>query len=395
MTISSVEQAHLPRGGGRADDAVHADDEALLAAERDVVGGASHSYLGLVWRRFRRNWLGMSGAVLVALLLLVAVFANVLAPYDPGARNRDNIYLPPQSLHFTSDEGFHPIPYTYPITMELDPTTYLLVATEDTSHQCTVDLFGQGWSYEFLGMTMNRHLFTPAEGCSWHVLGTDRDGRDMFSRLLVGSRLTLLMAGLVVAISVVVGVSIGMVSGYFGGTVDHWIQRVVEFFLALPELPFFFALVAIIPRNADPFSVFLMLACILALMKWAQLAREVRGKTLSISRLDYIAAAEAIGARTPRIVGRHILPNVMSHVIVATTLMIPTIVLAESFLSFLGLGVRPPLVSWGMLLNAANDLQNLGSYPWVLTPVVAILITVLGFNMLGDGLRDAIDPYQH
>jgi peptide/nickel transport system permease protein len=184
------------------------------------------------------------------------------------------------------------------------------------------------------------------------------------------------------------------VSGYYGGTVDHWLQRIVEFTLALPDVPFYFALVAIIPRNADPFLVFLLLAGILSLLRWAQLAREVRGKTLAISHLDYITAAEAVGAGARRIVFRHILPNVMSHIIVVVTLAIPTIVLIESFLSFLGLGVQPPLVSWGLLLNAGKDLQNLGSYPWVLTPVFAILATVLSFNMLGDGLRDAIDPYQ-
>jgi peptide/nickel transport system permease protein len=229
-------------------------------------------------------------------------------------------------------------------------------------------------------MRLERHLLTAPANCPWHILGTDRDGRDVFSRVIVGSRLTMLMATIVVLISITIGTVIGIVSGYYGGLVDHWLQRFVEGILALPELPLYFARVAIIPRNSDPLDVFLLLGAILSLLKWAQLSREVRGKTLSIARLDYITAAEAIGASTPRIVLRHILPNVMSHVIVATTLMIPSIVLIESFLSFLGLGVRPPLVSWGLLLNAATDLQNLGSYPWVLTPVVAILVTVLSFN---------------
>jgi peptide/nickel transport system permease protein len=203
----------------------------------------------------------------------------------------------------------------------------------------------------------------------------------------------LMMAIMVVLASVIIGTIIGITSGYLGGKADHYIQRVVEFFLALPELPFFFALVAIIPRNVDALTVFVMLAGILVFLHWAQLAREVRGKALSISQYDYVTAAIAVGARTPRIIFRHILPNVMSHVIVITTLMIPKIVLLESFLSFLGLGVQPPLVSWGLLLNSAKDLQTLGSYPWALVPVAAILVTVLSFNMLGDGLRDAMDPY--
>jgi peptide/nickel transport system permease protein len=354
----------------------------------------SASYPALVWRRFRRNRVGTIGAVLVGLIVFVAIFANFLSPYDPTARHRDAIFLPPQPLHFFSEDGLHPLPFTHPVTMDLDPETFRLVPTEDPSVRCAPAFLGRGWPYRLFGIRFERHLLTAPANCPWHILGTDRDGRDVFSRVIVGSRLTMLMAVIVVLISVTIGTVIGLVSGYYGGSVDHWLQRFVEAILALPELPLYFGLVAVIPRNSDPLHVFLLLAAILSLMKWAQLSREVRGKTLSIARLDYITAAEAVGASTPRIVLRHILPNVMSHVIVATTLMIPSIVLIESFLSFLGLGVRPPLVSWGLLLNAATDLQNLGSYPWVLTPVVAILVTVLSFNMFGDGLRDAIDPYQ-
>lgn len=355
----------------------------------------SQTYLNLVWRRFRANRVGMIGAFLVLLLLIMTIFADFFSPYNPAQRDRDNIYTPPANLHFFADDGFHLIPFAHPVTVALDPQTFELTFAEDTEIRCKPQFLGRGWEYRLFGIRLDRHLFSATLECPWHVLGTDRDGRDVLSRLLVGSQLTLIMAGLVVVISISIGTVIGMVSGYYGGMVDHWMQRVVEFILALPELPFYFALVAIIPRNAEPLNVFFMLAGILSLLKWAQLAREVRGKTLSISQLDYVTAAEAVGARTPRIVMRHILPNVMSHVVVVTTLMIPTVVLIESFLSFLGLGVQPPLVSWGMLLNAGKDLQNLGSYPWVLSPVVAILITVLSFNMLGDGLRDAVDPYQH
>ncbi|WP_152046797.1 ABC transporter permease [Aureimonas psammosilenae] len=367
--------------------------DGLMAEAGAPAAIRSRSYAGLVWRRFRRNPLGMIGAALVLLLILGAVFADFLSPCDPNARNADAIYLPPQELHFTAEDGFHPVPFTHPITFDLDPNTFQLVPTVDTATRCQPAFLGKGWSYSLFGVTLDRHLFAAPQDCSFHVLGTDRDGRDMASRLLVGSRLTLLMAALVVTISVTVGTLIGTLSGYLGGRGDEWIQRIVEFVLALPELPLYFALVVIIPRNTDAFLVFLGLGLILSALRWAQLAREVRGKTLLVSRLDYIAAAEAIGASTPRILMKHILPNVLGHVIVSTTLMIPTIVLLESFLSFLGIGVRPPLVSWGMLLNAASDLQTLGSYPWVLAPIGAILVTVLGFNMLGDALRDAIDPY--
>lgn len=379
---------------GRADIPAAPDEGQLLAdVGAPVQELKSQSYGGLVWGRFRKSRTGMIGLVFVALLILSAVFADVLAPYDPTARDRDNIYIPPQSLHFVAEDGFSLIPATHPVKIDIDMTTFEQTFTEDTTIICRPVLFGQGWEYSLFGMSMDRHLLAAEKGCPWHILGTDRDGRDVLSRLLAGSQLTLIMAGVVVMISVVVGTVLGILSGYFGGRIDEWMQRVTEFTLALPELPFYFALTAIIPRDTDPLTVFFMLAAILSALKWAQLSREVRGKTLALRNLDYVHAAEAVGARTPRIVLRHILPNVMSHVVVITTLMVPQVVLIESFLSFVGLGVQPPLVSWGLLLNAGKDLQNLGSYPWVLTPVFAILVAVLGFNMLGDGLRDAIDPY--
>jgi peptide/nickel transport system permease protein len=384
----------MPASGPVLNATVLEGDELLAGAigpQGEVT--KSQSYATLVWRRFRHSIVGLTGGILVALILLTAIFANFLAPYDPGARTRTSIYLPPQGLHFISSDGVHLVPFTHPIEVDFDPVTFQPKPVEKTDVRCTPTFFGEGWSYSFLGFTLDRHLLAAPANCPFHILGTDREGRDMLSRLLVGSRLTLIMAIIVVLISVVIGTIVGMTSGYLGGRADHYIQRVVEFFLALPELPFFFALVAIMPRNVDALTVFAMLAGILAILHWAQLAREVRGKALSISQYDYVTAAVAVGARTPRIVFRHILPNVMSHVIVITTLMIPKIVLLESFLSFLGLGVQPPLVSWGLLLNSAKDLQTLGSYPWALIPVVAILVTVLSFNMLGDGLRDAMDPY--
>ena len=355
----------------------------------------SQTYISLVWRRFRRNTLGMTGAAFVLLLAIVTLFADFFAPYDPVARNRDLIYTPPQALHFIGDDGFHLIPFTYPLSTQIDDATFQVVVKEDTTRKCAPVFLGAGWPYTLFGFAADRHLLSPPSGCPWNVVGTDREGRDVFSRLVVGSRLTMAIAMIVVAASVTFGALIGVLSGYLGGIADHWIQRCVEFALALPEVPFYFALVAIIPRNLTPLQIVLIVCVILSSLRWAQLAREVRGKTLAISQLDYVAAAEAVGAGRWRIVVRHILPNVMSHVVVATTLMIPSIILIESFLSFLGIGVQPPMISWGLLLNAAQNIQNLGSYPWVLSPVVAVLIAVMSFNMLGDGLRDAIDPYQH
>jgi peptide/nickel transport system permease protein len=348
----------------------------------------SESYAALVRRRFRRSRTGVAGAALVALVLFCAIFADVLAPYEPGARDTANQNAPPQVLH-AAGGGL----YTNPLTVDLDPATFQPVFVADTTARCEFHLFGHGWEYGLLGATLDRHFFTADPGCPAHLLGTDSLGRDMLSRVLVGSRLTLIMAGLVVAASVAIGTAIGLLSGFLGGWVDDWLQRLTELVLALPELPLYLALVAIIPRNTPPVRVFMLLVAILSLIRWASLAREIRGKTLALRGAEYVRAAEAVGASMPRILSRHILPNVMSHVVVVITLMVPAIVLAESFLSFLGIGVQPPLVSWGLLLNAGKDLQNLGSYPWMLIPVLAILITVLGFNMLGDGLRDAIDPH--
>jgi peptide/nickel transport system permease protein len=366
--------------------------DAAVPARRAV---RSQTYVSLVWRRFRRNGLGMTGATFVLVLAIVTVFADFFAPYDPTARNRDLIYTPPQALHLVADDGFHLVPFTYPLSTQIDDATFQVVVKEDRSKKCAPVFLGHGWSYTLLGFAADRHLLSPPQGCPWNIVGTDREGRDVLSRLVAGSQLTMAIAMIVVAVSVTFGALIGVLSGYLGGLADHWIQRCVEFALALPEVPFYFALVAIIPRNLTPLQIVLIVCAILSSLRWAQLAREVRGKTLAISQLDYVAAAEAVGAGRWRIVVRHILPNVMSHVVVATTLMIPSIILIESFLSFLGIGVQPPMISWGLLLNAAQNIQNLGSYPWVLSPVVAVLIAVMGFNMLGDGLRDAIDPYQN
>jgi len=394
--------ATLAPNVGAARPAAETASESQQAADGLIADSAgperravrSQTYLSLVWRRFRRNSLGMTGAALVLAIAVVTIFANFFSPYDPIARNRDLIYVPPQALHFFAEDGFHLIPFTYPLSTQIDDSTFQVVIKEDSTRKCTPVFLGRGWSYELFGFAADRHLFSPPAGCPWNVVGTDREGRDVLSRMVVGSQLTMAIAMIVVALSVTFGSLIGIVSGYVGGLTDHWIQRGVEFALALPEVPFYFALVAIIPRDLTPLEIVFIVCAILSSLRWAQLAREVRGKTLAISRLDYVAAAEAVGASRWRIVVRHILPNVMSHVVVATTLMIPSIILIESFLSFLGIGVQPPMISWGLLLNAAQNIQNLGSYPWSLSPVVAVLIAVMSFNMLGDGLRDAIDPYQ-
>lgn len=373
-----------------------ARDGALLAGLATPQGGApSLSYGQLVWRRFLRNRLGVLGGVGVILLVLVTIFADFLSPYDPTLRGSgDNINNPPQVLRLVRPDGsFSLRPFVHPTISDFDTETFEITQGPDTSVVCELQFFARGWSYSFLGLEFDRHLFLPADGCEANLLGTDSLGRDILSRMLRGAQPTLAMAGLVVLSIVVVGTTVGVISGYVGGRVDMVIQRIAEFTLSLPDLPLYLAIAAILPRTTDPMTSFVILALVLSALRWAQLAREVRAKTLSISTLDYVQAAESLGASRMRIVFVHIMPNVMSHVIIVTSIMIPTIILVESFLSFLGLGIKPPLVSWGLMLNDAQNFQAIGSYPWLLAPVFMILIAVLAFNALGDGLRDAVDPY--
>lgn len=375
-----------------------APEEMLLA---DGTGPAADSenltYWQLVWKRLKRNRLGMIGLYGVIFLLIVTILADFIAPYDPIQRGASsNIFNPPQQLNFIHPEdGFTLRPFVHPTTTGFDNETFEVTQVPDLETICPVSFFTSGWDYRLFGIPLNVHLFQVPDGCDINLLGTDNLGRDILSRMLRGAQPTLLMAGLVVSFIVVIGSFLGVLSGYVGGWVDMLIQRVAEFALSLPDLPLYLAVAAILPRTTDATTSFLLVAAILSALRWAQLAREVRSKTLSIKTVDYIQAAESLGASRFRITVIHIMPNVITHVIIVTSIMIPTIILVESFLSFLGLGIKPPLVSWGSMLNAAQDFQTIGSYPWVLSPVVMILIAVLAFNALGDGLRDAMDPYSN
>jgi peptide/nickel transport system permease protein len=335
----------------------------------------------------------MAGGVILLLLLLTVLLAPFFAPNDPFLRDSDQVYAPPRALHFFDAQGFSLRPFAHPLVTTYDAVTFEPISTEDTSVRQYVSFFADGWDYRFLGLSFSTHLLQLQDGTPLYVLGTDSLGRDQFSRILFGGRLTLLLAALVVFNCVVIGTLVGISSGYFGGRTDMWIQRISELFLAFPELPLFLALIAVMPKTASPVMIFFLMTVILSALKWAQLAREVRGKSLSLARMDYVKAAIAVGASDRRVIIHHILPNVMSHVIVSASIMIPNFILVESFLSFLGVGIQPPLISLGQMLNAASDFQSVGAYPWLLSPVVFILLAVLAFNAVGDGLRDAIDPY--
>ncbi|MDO1583331.1 ABC transporter permease [Rhizobium oryzicola] len=355
----------------------------------------NESYAALVWRRFRRSLTGMMGLILVALLVLMAVFADFFAPMNPVETHES--FSPPQAISFRDKDGnvtFRPRVYATAETGELDPVTFQPVVGPDFDHPRLLGFFVKGAEYRLFGLIpTDRHFFGSIDGEPVHLLGTDKFGRDVLSRAIHGSRISLAIALSVVAIVTIVGTTVGLVSGYFGGAADAWIQRFVEIVLAFPQLPLYLALTSLIPVTA-PTHVFLtFVVVVMSALGWAQMSREVRGKTLALARIEYVRAAIAVGATDRRIIFQHILPNVMSHVIVAVTLHIPTVILLESFLGFLGFAVKPPLISWGLMLQDTATYSVIGSYPWILSPVAFVLVAVFAFNALGDGLRDAVDPY--
>jgi len=276
---------------------------------------------------------------------------------------------------------------------EMDATTFEITFAPNPGARSDIALFVEGERWRLLGMTFDTHLFGTTDGSPIHILGTDNLGRDVFSRMIHGTRITLLMGFTVMLAAGTIGVLLGVSSGYFGGFYDLTVQRIVEFVKAFPDLPLYLALVALLPRRADPILVFIMFAAILVLLRWADVSRELRGKVIAMRGLEYVRAAEAVGAGNGRIFFRHLLPNVSSHIIVWATYALPEIILLESFLSFLGVGIQQPMVSWGSMLNQILDFQSFSAAPWMMAPVGMIVISVLAFNAFGDGLRDAMDPY--
>jgi peptide/nickel transport system permease protein len=354
----------------------------------------NESYATLVWRKLRRSITGMIGLILVLLLLLMAVFADFVAPVEP--KTSFVSYAPPDAISFFSNKGFSLRPMTFAMKegTELDPVTFQPVIGPDLDNPRPIKFFVEGYPYKVLGLIpSDTHLFGTADGKPFHLLGTDKFGRDILSRGILGSRISLAIALITVAFITIVGTAVGITSGYLGGRFDAWTQRIVEVILAFPQLPLYLTLTTLIPVTA-PTSVFLtFVVLVMSFLGWARLSVEIRAKTLALARIEYVRAAQAVGANDKRIITRHILPNVMSHVIVAITLGIPTIVLLESFLGFLGFAVKAPLISWGLMLQDTGTFSVIGSYPWILSPVGFVLLAVFAFNALGDGLRDAIDPY--
>lgn len=352
------------------------------------------SQLQLMWWRFKRHRLALVSGVLLLIAYLMIVVVEFVAPYKVHTRNIDFIFAPPQSVHLFH-EGEFVGPFVYGRTMQIDMETLRRVYTDDPADVQPLRFFCSGEPYRFWGLVeADLHLVCPAENGEFFFLGTDRLGRDVLSRILYGARISLTIGLLGVMTSFVLGIVIGGLAGYWGGWFDLVVQRIIEVLQSIPSIPLWLALAAIMPVDWSPLFVYLGITFILGLLDWTGLARAVRSKLLALREEDYVLAAQLMGAGSSRIIGRHLVPGFMSHLIASATLTIPSMILGETTLSFLGLGLRPPITSWGVLLTEARTVSVLELYPWLLYPVVPVIFVILAFNFLGDGLRDAADPYK-
>lgn len=363
-----------------------AEDVSDLSPTRQV------SYRKLLYLRFLKNKLAVAGFWVLVALYVVALGAEFFAPYGKTTRF-GAILAPPRLPRLVDAEGgLHLRPFVYAYKKGRDPETLRRTYVADTTEMHPLRFFIRGEEYEFLFFKSSRHLFG-VEGGETFLLGTDGQGRDLFSRIIYGARLSTTIGLCGVAISLVLGIVIGMISGYLGGFVDQAIQRGIEVLLSFPSIPLWLALSALLPLDWSPRRIFFAITIILSILNWGSLARIVRGMTLSVKNEEYVLAARMGGGGKWWIIMRHLFPANLSYAIVAATLSVPEIILGETALSFLGLGLRPPAVSWGVLLQAAQKVSVLAVAPWLITPVGFVIITVLAFNFVGDGLRDAVDPH--
>ena len=349
----------------------------------------------LMWRRFRKHRLAMVGAVTVIAFYLVVVFADFLAYVDPETADAQRGLIAPQRIQWFHEGRLQP--HVFGLVGKRDPTTFKRVYTEDPSQIVPLVFFAPGFDYKLFGIIpANRHLIGVAGGNpeeTLFLLGTDLEGRDMWSRIMFATRTSLTIGLVAVAISLLLGVVLGGVSGFYGGVADTVIQRTIEILRSVPTIPLWMGLAAAMPKTWSIQQVYFTITIIISLIGWTELARVVRGRFLSLREEDFVMAADLVGASQRRIIFVHMVPLFLSHIIAATTLALPAMIISETALSFLGLGLRPPAISWGVLLQQAQNVQTVALSPWLLLPAVPVILVILAFNFLGDGLRDAADPY--
>jgi len=348
----------------------------------------------LVWWKFRKHKLALVSGIFIILIYLVALFAEFLAPFPPDWTDSKFLYAPPQTLHLFDEQGNFG-PYVYGYTSTIEPTALRRVFVQDPNNKIRIGLFVEGYSYKLLGLIpTNRHLIGPLDKTQpMYLLGADRLGRDLFSRLITGTRISMSIGLIGVGLSLVLGILLGGLSGYYGGSVDNLIQRTIEFLPSIPSIPLWMGLAAAMPLHWPPLRVYFCITIILSLIGWTSLARVVRGRFLSLREEDFVMAARLDGQSELGIILFQMLPAFTSHIIASITLAIPGMILSETALSFLGLGLREPVVSWGVLLQDAQQIRAIATAPWLLIPALAVVLAVLALNFLGDGLRDAADPY--
>ncbi len=359
---------------------------------------AAASQWQLVWWSFRKHKLAMIGAIVTLIIYIVAVAPDFFATTDPSQQNARAVYHPPQALHlFATEADGRTVfsPHVKLMTLKRDPVTLAPIYTEDPNRRIDLRFFAEGYPYHLFGLIPTKiHLIGSTDPRQQiFFLGSDRLGRDVWSRIVKGCQISMSIGLVGVFLSLLIGIILGGISGYYGGRIDFVIQRVIEFILALPTIPIWLALAAALPQDWPALLHYFMITLILSLVGWAQLARVVRGRFLSLRTEDFVTAARLDGCSEKRIIFRHMLPSFMSHIVASVTLAIPAMILAETALSFLGLGLQPPVISWGVLLREAQNIRSIATAPWLFAPGAAVVTAVLALNFLGDGLRDAADPY--
>jgi peptide/nickel transport system permease protein len=352
------------------------------------------SQIRLMWWKFKRHRLALASGIFLAILYAMILICEFLAPYNLHTRNMDYIYSPPQQVHlFHNGEFIGPFVYGRQMTLDMDTLKRNYIENHDEVQR--LSFFCKGDSYRFWGLIEgDRHFVCPAENGQLFLAGTDRLGRDVLSRMIYGARISLTIGLVGISFSFLLGIVIGGLAGYHGGIFDLVVQRIIEVLQSIPSIPLWLALAAIMPITWSPILIYFGITVILGLLDWTGLARAVRSKLLALREEDYVLAAQLMGAGSSRIIRRHLIPGFMSHLIATATLSIPGMILGETALSFLGLGLRAPITSWGILLTEARSVSVIAFYPWLLLPMLPVILVIMAFNFLGDGLRDAADPYK-